>query len=269
MRALVRAALCGALALAATSTGAIGPASLPDSAAYLIEADGRTLWSKQADRPLPPASLTKLMTVLVALERISPDSLGEVGAEAAAESGTRLGLARGDRLAAGDLAAAALLTSANDACHALADLAAGNQRRFVDLMNDRARLWGLASTHFANACGHDQPSHRSSARDLMALARRAMQLPLIARLVALPQMEIRTAGGERRFRLVNANALIGRYPGAVGIKSGYTPQAGKCLIAAAQRDGHKVLLVILNGPNRWWDASDALDRAFAELAHPS
>ncbi|MBU1237206.1 MAG: D-alanyl-D-alanine carboxypeptidase [Gammaproteobacteria bacterium] len=264
MRCLVGALLAG-LCLQTQA----GPDFLPQAQAYLVEADGRILWERNADRPLPPASLTKLMTALLVQERGALDREVTVDRAAAMETGSRLGLAPGDRLKAADLMAAALIQSANDACHALADWVAGDEARFVALMNARARQLGLASTRFTNACGHDQPGHRASARDLAALATLALAVPEIARLVALPELAIATTNGRRTFRLTNKNALIGRYPGAQGVKSGYTQQAGKCLIAAAQRDGHRVLLVLLNAPNRWWDASDSLDRAFAELRQPT
>lgn len=245
------------------------PGFLPQARAYLVEGDGRTLWEKDADRPLPPASLTKLMTALLVHEHEGLDEIATVTPAAAAESGSRLGLKSGDKLRVRDLLAAALVHSANDACHALADWLAGDQARFVKLMNRRAAELGLKHTRFANACGHDQPGHQASARDLARLAERVMHAPTIARLVALPEHQIATADGVRRFILTNKNALIGRYEGAIGVKSGFTARAGKCLIAAAQRDGRHVLLVMLNAGNRWWDASDTLDRAFAELAPPS
>jgi serine-type D-Ala-D-Ala carboxypeptidase (penicillin-binding protein 5/6) len=245
------------------------PGFLPDAHAYLIEADGKTLWEKNADQPLPPASLTKLMTALLIQERGSLDDVATVSRAAAAESGSHLGLKPGEKIRVRDLLAAALIQSANDACHALADWAAGDQTRFVALMNQRARQLGLTHTHFANACGHDQPNHHASARDLALLAKRAMDAPLIAQLVALPSHTISTADGQRQFQLTNKNALIGRYPGAQGIKSGFTAKAGKCLIALAQREDRRVLLVMLNAANRWWDASDTLDRAFAESHQPS
>jgi D-alanyl-D-alanine carboxypeptidase (penicillin-binding protein 5/6) len=245
------------------------PGFLPQARAYLIEGDGRTLWAKDADRPLPPASLTKLMTALLVHERGRLDDIATVTPAAAAETGSRLGLKAGDKLRVRDLLAAALIHSANDACHALADWLAGDQARFVKLMNRRAAELGLAQTRYANACGHDQPGHRASAHDLARLAEHAMEAPAIAQMVALPGHEIATVDGSRHFNLTNRNALIGRYEGAIGVKSGYTARAGKCLIAAAQRDGRRVLLVMLNAGNRWWDASDILDRAFAELAPAS
>jgi D-alanyl-D-alanine carboxypeptidase (penicillin-binding protein 5/6) len=209
------------------------------------------------------------MTALLVHEHGGLDEVAAIGPAAAAESGSRLGLKPGDKLRVRDLLAAALIQSANDACHALADWLAGDQARFVKLMNGRAAELGLRHTRYTNACGHDQPGHEASARDLARLAERAMQVPAIAQLVALPNLEIATADGTRRFSLTNKNALIGRYEGAIGVKSGFTARAGKCLIAAAQRDGRHVLLVMLNAGNRWWDASDTLDRAFAQLAPAS
>jgi D-alanyl-D-alanine carboxypeptidase (penicillin-binding protein 5/6) len=253
------------LAAAGGATAAV-PAEDPfpgGATAYLVQVDGRTLWSRAADRPLPPASLTKIMTALVFIESGKPlDGVVTVSANAQRASGTRLGLKRGERMRAGDALAATLLQSANDACLALAEHVAGDRARFAVLMNDRARDLGLARTHFTNPCGHDEPRHRSSARDLAVLARAAMAHPLFAELVSTVDLRVITLDG-RRFELENKNELLGRYPGAVGIKSGFTPNAGKCLIALARRDGVTVLLVVLNGSNRWWDSVAALDRAFA------
>ncbi|MBI4998000.1 MAG: D-alanyl-D-alanine carboxypeptidase [Rhodocyclales bacterium] len=261
--------LAGVLLFCLCLTAQAQPDFLPQARAYLVESDGRVLWEKDADRPLPPASLTKLMTALLVHERGGLDKVATVTPAAAAETGSRLDLKAGDRLRVRDLLAAALIQSANDACHALADWLAGDEARFVKLMNRRAGELDLKQTRYTNACGHDRPGHQASARDLARLAERAMQAPVIAQLVALPGHEIATADGARRFSLTNRNALIGRYEGATGIKSGFTARAGKCLIAAAQRDGRRVLLVMLNAGNRWWDASDTLDRAFAQLAPAS
>jgi len=234
------------------------------AAAYLIEVDGRTLWSQSADRPLPPASLTKIMTALVFLESGKPlDGVVMVSVRAQRAGGSRLGLKAGERLRAAEALAATLLRSANDACLALAEHVAGDKARFAALMNARARELGLTRTHFTNPCGHDEPGHLSTARDLAVLARAAMAKPVFARIVETVDLPIATLDG-RRFALVNGNELVGRYEGAVGVKTGYTPGAGKCLVAIARRDGVEVLLVLLNGRNRWWESVAALDRAFAE-----
>jgi D-alanyl-D-alanine carboxypeptidase (penicillin-binding protein 5/6) len=135
-------------------------------------------------------------------------------------------------------------------------------------MNQRASQMGLRNTHFANACGHDAPDHYSSATDVRVLAHALMQNPLLAELVAQPQVQITSLKGERNFIFSNKNSLIGRYEGAVGIKTGTTPKAGKCLVVQAQRGAHSVLLVLLAGKDRWWDATDILDIGFARAHAP-
>lgn len=233
------------------------------AAAYLVKADQQVLWEKAPDKRLPPASLTKIMTALLVLEHYRPQQVATVSRAASAETGSRIGLRRGERMSVEDLLAATLIQSANDACHVLADHVSGSEASFVALMNRRAKEWGLRDTHFTNACGHDHPAHYSSARDLGVLAERAMALPVFAQLVPVAARDVITADG-RRFHLETHNALIGRYEGAQGVKTGFTQHAGKCLVALARRDGREILLVLLNAPNRWWDAVDILDRAFAE-----
>lgn len=239
------------------------------AAAYLVEVDGKTLWGNSVHSRLPPASLTKVMTALLVLERYQPEAVVTVNTQAAQETGSRLGLRRGDRMRMKDLLAAMLLNSANDACHALSAHVAGNHERFVALMNERARELGLVDTHFTNACGHDAAQHYSSAHDLASLAGKALQIEAFANLVAKKALQIANSDGTRTFQLENKNALIGRYAGAAGIKTGYTRQAGKCLIAFAQRKGSRVLLVMLNAPDRWWGAAGILDQAFSQVRHAS
>ena len=236
--------------------------------AYLVEIDGSLVWQKNAQQRLAPASLTKLMTALLAVEALGIDSAVAVDAEAAHETGSALGMQRGERWTAKDLLAATLIASANDACRALADHIGGDQTRFVQRMNQRALQMGLRNTHFANACGHDAQGHYSSAADLRVLAHALMQNPVLAELVAQPQAQITALRGERSFVFGNKNALIGRYEGTLGIKTGTTPQAGKCLVVQARRADHTVLLVLLAGKDRWWDATDILDIAFARANAP-
>lgn len=235
------------------------------AAAYLVQINDVVLWEKAAAKRLAPASLTKLMTALLVLDDYKPQAAVRISREAARASGARLGLKQGEVYALQDLLSAALLDSANDACHALADHVAGDEARFVVRMNRRAQELGMRDTHFTNACGHDAVGHRSTAQDMALLAHAALKSPVLARIVAQDKAQILALGGARSHSLQNTNALIGRYPGAVGLKSGYTSKAGKCLIAFAERDGVQVLLVLLNAPNRWWDASDMLDLAFAQV----
>lgn len=239
------------------------------AASYMVQVNGQLLWEKQVQRRLPPASLTKLMTVLLLVEQAQPQDTVTVSRAAERETGSHIGLKEGEQFRVEDLLAAVLIASANDACHALADHAGGSEQRFVQMMNQRARQLGLRHTHFVNACGHDAPKHYSSTRDLALLARELLKHPQITALTAKPGAHIATLDGAREYRFETSNALIGRYPGALGLKTGYTPKAGKCLVAYARRGETQVLLVMLHGNDRWWDAVDIMDIAFAHAHSPS
>lgn len=256
-----------AAAASATEAAPDGESPIPNkfpkaAASYLVAVDGRVLWAGKPDVPRLPASLTKIMTALVLLEGDwNPDAEVVVSRAAASETGSRAHLRTGETLRAGDLLTAMLVKSANDACHALAENAAGSVEAFVATMNARAEGLGLQETHFENPCGHDGPDQRSSAHDLMILADMALTHPEFADTVSLPEAEIRTARG-RRIVLRSGNHLLGKSPGVVGVKTGFTPDAGKCLVALAVRGGVRVMLVLLHSPNRWWMASTILEQAF-------
>jgi D-alanyl-D-alanine carboxypeptidase (penicillin-binding protein 5/6) len=231
------------------------------AAAYVVKRDGALLWAGQPDARLPPASLAKMMTALLALERGKLDEPVTVGRGVLQATGTRIGLKPGEKLRAGDLLAASVVRSANDACRALAEHL--DAKDFVQKMNDRAAALGLANTHFVDPCGHDRAGQYASAADLARLAEEVMRHGEYLRLARLERISFKTLDGERSFALRNTNALLGRYPGAIGLKTGYTEGAGNCLVALAERDGVRVLAVLLNAPNRWWNAVGLLDRAFA------
>lgn len=236
------------------------------AAAYIVVGDGRPLWVRQPAAPRAPASLTKLLTALVLLDD-GWDAAAPVvvSRRAAAIEGSRLGLRAGETLAAGDALTALLVRSANDACIALVEHAAGSVGAFVARMNARALRLGMRESRFEQPCGLDAPGQRSSARDLLLLAIRALERPEIATRVALQSAVVTTAGG-RRLSMHNGNHLLGRVPGTVGVKTGFTRAAGKCLIARVRRDGHDVWLVLLDAPDRWWTAAGIIDAAFARLA---
>jgi len=265
--------IAAAFVLAATAAAESPPAAPPEdrfpkaAASYLVAIDGRMVWAGKPDEPRPPASLTKIMTALVLLEGDwRPEAPVAVSRAAAAETGSRAGLRAGEKLPAGDLLTAMLVASANDACVALAEHAAGGVPAFVAAMNARAAALGLAATRFENPCGHDAPGQRSSARDLLALAEAALAHPEFARAVALRSAEVKTTGG-RRVALKSGNHLLGRSPGVIGVKTGWTPEAGKCLVVLATRDGVRVMIVLLDAADRWWTAAalveEALDAARA------
>ena len=263
MRRLTASALF-LLALVAWAAGAPSAGEPPPlAAAYLLQVQGRTVWAEHAERRLLPASLTKIMTALLVLEADRPDEIVTVSRQAAGERGARLGLAAGDRMRVRDLLTATVVRSANDACHALAEWRAGSQARFVQLMNRRAKALGLGNTRFANACGLDAPRHYTSAADLAALTRVALGFPAFKALVRETAVRVETADGRREFLLTSTNALLGRMPGAIGVKTGFTRGAGPCVVALAEREGVEVLLVLLNARNRWWDADRILEYGFS------
>ncbi|HEX7054235.1 MAG TPA: D-alanyl-D-alanine carboxypeptidase family protein [Burkholderiales bacterium] len=226
-----------------------------------MKRDGRVLWSHDAQARHAPASLAKMMTALLVLENGALNDVVTVSRAASRETGSRIGLRAGEQLRVHALLAATIVASANDACRALADHFGGAM--FVARMNQRAAELRLDDTHFVEPCGHDRPGQYSTAEDLARLGEQVMQHPEYERLAALPSLTIRSLDGRRRYWLDNTNALVGRYEGVIGVKTGTTWRAGNCLVAIAEKDGVRVLVVLLNARRRWPSAEALLDRAFA------
>ncbi|MDC8011472.1 D-alanyl-D-alanine carboxypeptidase family protein [Tahibacter soli] len=258
-----------AIALLACASAHAAPVDrFPDvAAAYWVEVDGRPLWAGNTDRRLPMASLAKLMTALIAVEAGDLDAWAEVSAGAAAETGSRIGLRRGERVTRRDLLLAAFVRSANDACRALADAVdAGTGTRdatgaFVARMNARAAALGMADTHYANPCGHDDPMQYTSVRDLATLSHAVLAEPVLADAASKRELRLVTAAG-RVLSMRTTNPLLDGLSGARGLKTGTTPAAGRCLVALVERDGRRVLVVLLHAPERWWDSVGLVELAF-------
>jgi serine-type D-Ala-D-Ala carboxypeptidase (penicillin-binding protein 5/6) len=239
-----------AVLAALVGTASAAAADLPPvEAEAVILANGATgeiLYERNADRRRAIASITKLMTAIVALERSRPGERVTVGPLAPTVGESSIGLRAGERLTVRDLLAAVLIQSANDAAFALAGHAGpGGLRGFIRLMNAEARELGLGDTHFVRPDGLDTPGHYSTARDVLALARAAMRRPLIRQLVR--RTGGRIAGGRELFAW---NDLLGDYAGLIGVKTGHTDQAGWSQVAAARRDGTVIYAVILGSPSR-------------------
>lgn len=227
--------------------------SLKASALYLVELkSGRVLLEKDAKRRLPPASLTKLMTALVAMESAALQQVVQVDRRALVHRSS-LNLRAGEQFLLRDLLTAMLMTSANDACEAIAWHVGGTANRFVAMMNERASALGLQNTHFANACGFDAPGHYSTAADLAKLTEQALQVPAISMMVRTVTRDIASVDGTRQVPLRTTNELL-LDPDVTGVKTGYTSKAGRCLIASMFKDGHHLLLVGLNVMDRWEQA---------------
>ena len=239
-----------ALVLAAPSSAATPQVT---ARAWVVQngATGEVLLRHGDRTRLPIASITKLMTVLVALEHARLDEVVRVAAPAARVGESTINLRAGERISVRDLVEAALIQSANDAANALAYYVGdGSEVRFVALMNAKARALGLTDTHFVRPDGLDVRGHVSSARDVTLLARVAMQNPVVRSIVRLRSEEV--AGRH----LFTWNDLLGRFPGVIGVKTGHTRAAGWSQVAAARGEGLTVYATILGSPTRTRRNSD-------------
>lgn len=217
-------------------------------AAVVMDADsGRLLYAQNPDKRLANASTTKIMTALLTLEQPDQDRYFTVDSDAIQVEGTTMGLQPGDSVTLHQLAAGMLLPSGNDAANAAAVEIAGSEEAFVRLMNQRAAELGLENTQFRNPSGLDAEGHYSSARDLATLAAHALENEDFADIVS--KQEIRMAFGNPPYNrsLYTTNKLLERYPYAIGVKTGYTDDAGLCLVTAAEKDGTRLIIVTLNG----------------------
>ena len=256
-----------AAALAALAVFSVLPraSALAESAgsAILMDADsGRVLFARNADEKRLIASTTKLMTALVAAQRI-PDLEREVTvrAEWLHTEGSSIYLRPGEVITVEALLCGLLLESGNDAADVLAYVCAGSLEAFAELMNRTAARLGMDSSHFANPSGLNDEAHYSTARDMAVLGAACLKNAVVAKICA----QRTTRFGERTFR--NHNRLLGLYEGCVGMKTGYTRLAGRTLVSAARRSGQTLVAVTLNDPDDWRTHAALLDYGFS--AYPA
>lgn len=241
------------------------PSVTAEGAVLWDPADEATLYGKAEGVGRPMASTTKIMTVLLALERADIDDLVSVSAEAAARGGASLGLQPAQELPLGSLLAGLLLRSGNDGAAAVAEHVAGDVEAFVDLMNTRADELGLDDTHFVDVTGlTDDPDHRASPLDLARLADVAMARPEFAAWAGAAALRVPGLGA-----VTNRNELLGTYPGATGVKTGFTRLAGQTLVASAARRGRRLYAVVLGSEDRAADAAALLDHGFEDFRRPA
>lgn len=250
------------VAWATPGTSARDP-GVSSEAAVLIEWEtGTVLYSKNAFRRMYPASITKMMTALLAVENGRLDDLVTVSQEAAAQPGSSMYLKTGDVFTLEDLLYGVMLNSGNDAAWAVAEHIGGTAEDFFAMMNGRAKEIGAINTRFANPHGLTDPNHYTTAFDLALIARTCLRHPYFRHLVATKEKDVIDAREETRIRLGNTNRLLWSYLGADGVKTGTTESAGQCLVASATRDGMRLLAVVLNAYDRWDDAARMLDYGF-------
>ena len=264
MKKLRRAAhLLAAAALAVTlKPAAAGAADLPvtSRAALLMEkTTGQVLFAQNEHEALEPASVTKVMTLLLTMEAIDSgtiayDDVVTVSAYDAGMGGSQVFLAEGEQITVEELLKAVCVASGNDAAAALAEQVAGTAELFVEKMNRRAAELGMNDTHFVNCTGLTAEGHVTSAYDIALMSRELiLRHPDIRRFTTIWMDTIR--GGT--FQLANTNKLIRFYDGATGLKTGYTASAGYCISATAERDGMELIAVIMKAPDKDTRSSDA------------
>lgn len=268
--------LIGTMPIAA---GAVDLA-IPAKAAVLMDAaTGTVLYEQDAHAALPPASVTKVMTMLLIMEAIDQGRIGwedtvTASESAAAKGGSQIYLKVGETMTVAELLKSVAVSSANDAACALAEHIAGSETAFVSMMNSRAQALGMNDTNFVNCTGLDDDetakNHRTSAYDIALMSRQLLtKHPDIKKYTTIWMDTVR--GGS--FGLANTNKLVRFYPGATGLKTGYTSQAGFCLSASAQRDGMELIAVVLGcdtSAQRFAACKQMLDHGFASYAliHP-
>mgnify|MGYP001361133024 CR=1 FL=1 len=256
------------LILQLVSTGtAFAEAPPPPShharAAALIDVtSGRILFSQRGDEPMKIASLTKIMTAIVAIEHGNLDDVVTVSRRAAGMEGSSIYLRVGEKMTLHNLLYGLMLRSGNDAAMAIAEHVGGSVEGFVYLMNRKAEELGLANTHYMNPHGLDHPDHYMSANDLAKLTAYALKNPVFKNIV---KTRVKTAPNPYEpwdYKWVNKNKMLQMYEGADGVKTGYTKQASRTLVSSATRNGQQLAAVTLNDGNDWADHRRLLDYGF-------
>ena len=232
--------------------------------AVLMDAEsGRVLYEKNAHEKLPIASTTKMMTALVIREQLNLKDSVVISPEAASVGEQEIWLEPGETLTVKDLLYALMVQSANDAAYALAQYTTGSAQSFAKLMNMEAEKIGLRESHFTNPHGLDEPGHYSTAYDLAVIGRYLLKDPVLAKMAAAKKYEIPWPDHPYPRTALSHNEFLDRYPGATGIKTGYTLKAGWCLVASASREGKSLIAVVLNSEQRAAEAGILLDYGFS------
>ena len=251
---------------------AAGPEVSAQSAVVLTADTGTVLFEKDGHTPRPVASTTKIMTALLALEAAQEqgDPLVDITQEMVAVEGSSMGLQAGDSISLTGLAAGMLLASGNDAANAAALYLDGSLESFAARMNQRAAALGMEDTHFVTPSGLDGEDaqglgHLSTACDMALLARAALEDQAFRQLCSSPSLAVEFAEPVKRVTYTNHNKLLAQYQGCVGVKTGFTKEAGRCLVSAAERDGALLIAVTLNAPNDWEDHTALLDYGFSQV----
>lgn len=223
----------------------------------------KVLFSKNSHDHLSPASTTKIMTALVGIEYFKPADVLLVP-EGAMVGGSNMGLSVGETLTFRSLLYGMLLNSGNDAAYTIALNFPGGFDGFVAKMNEKVSQLNLTDTHFQNPAGFDGSAHYSSAHDLAVIAKEVIKDPTLARVVSTKETSVMSLDKTKNHPLKNLNKLLSE-PGMIGVKTGYTEKAGENLVGLVERDGHRVLTVVLNSTDRFGETKSLIDWIFANF----
>ncbi|MBQ3118615.1 MAG: D-alanyl-D-alanine carboxypeptidase [Clostridia bacterium] len=268
MKKLLSLFLCICFFVPVLPVSAEAPLELSAKSALLMESStGKILFEKASHEALPPASVTKIMTMLLVMEALdcgqyTLDDLVPVSAHAASMGGSQVFLEENEQMSVHDMLKAVAVASGNDAAVALAEFTAGSHQGFVDKMNQRAKELGMNDTNFINCNGLDEAGHVTSANDIALMSREIMRHPKIFEYTTIWMDSLRNGS----FGLVNTNKLVRFYQGATGLKTGSTSVAGFCISATAKRDNMDLIAVVMGAPTskeRFADATKMLDYGFA------
>lgn len=240
--------------------------------AILLEADtGKVLFEKNADEKLPPASMTKLMSMLIIIEAIDHGVIKwnqnvTVSENASKMGGSQILLETGEKMTVRDLFKGVAIASGNDAVVALSEAVAGNENNFINMMNKKARQLGLKNTNFKNPHGLDTADHYSSSRDMALIAKELVKHKDVLKYTSIYETYLRE-NTDRKIWLVNTNKLVRFKEGVDGLKTGFTRGAGYCMTATAKQDGMRIIAVVMGQKTskiRNKEISEMLDYAFAQ-----
>lgn len=248
----------------ANATGFYPGSEITARAIVVVDVDSSAvMYQRNANLLLSPASTTKIMTALVALDTYNLADVLTI--KNLLTDGQTMKLFVGEKMTVENLLFGTLVASGNDAAYALADNYPGGVDAFVAAMNEKAKNLKLTQTHFTNPMGFDDANHKMSAMDLANLARVALANPTVAKMVAIPQITISDVSHTYYHPLTNINELVGKIPGVGGIKTGWTEEAGENLVTLVDRSSHKVILVVLHSDDRFSETVALIDWIFSNF----
>lgn len=248
-----------------TVSAAEAPSVSAKAAVLMVAQTGEVLYDRNAQEKLPVASTTKIMTTLLCLESGDLDTEFVVDAEAIRVEGSSMGLQEGDVVTKRALCCGMLLPSGNDAANAAAVAIAGSQEAFAELMNQRAAQLGMTRSWFVTPSGLDAEGHGASAKDMATLTRAALQNEAFRSICSQSSVTVQFGNPPYARNLYNTNKLLTRCEGVIGVKTGFTDAAGRCLVSACERDGMTLICVTLNAPDDWNDHEKLYEYGFSRL----